>query len=166
MEDFRLREVWYFIYIGTIAFGRKYELPTWPSRCPRSITLHSGHSPSAPPLNAKDQAPNHSGRCWARPLDLQPSGPPVPRFKALSSAQTSHRHQLGSTASTAPSCSLPWEVDGSAALESFSLLFWITLWKTETSPRTFRDITYQESSFFPFSPKWAWMGLKKPLLNP
>lgn len=44
------------------------------------------------------------------PSDPQSSGPPVPR----------HRHQLGSTAGTAPSCHLPWEADGSAALESFS----------------------------------------------
>lgn len=117
-------------------------------------------------LNAKEQVPNHSGRCWAKPLDLQPSGPPVPRCKALGSAQTRHRHQLGSTTSTALSCSLPWEADQSAALRSFSLLFWITLWKTQTSPRTFRDVTYQESNFFPYFPKWAWIGLQKTLLNP
>lgn len=68
MEGFRLVKVWYFTYIGTVAFGRKYELPTWPSRSPCSITLCSGQRPSAPSLNAKEQAPNHSGRCWAKPL--------------------------------------------------------------------------------------------------
>lgn len=162
MEGFRLIKVWYLTYIGTVAFGRKYELPTWPSRPPCSIPARDlQHHPQMP--RSRLQTTQEGSE--PNPCDLQPSGPPIPRFKALGSAQTRHRHQLGSTAST-PSCPLPWEGDGSAALESFSLLFQITLWKTQTSPRTFRDVIYQESNFFPFSPKWAWMGLKKSLLNP
>ena len=67
------------------------------------------------------------------PSDLQSSGPHVPRLSppqaqpAPGSARPRHGHQLGSTAGTAPSCYLPWEADGSAALESFSVQFQITL---------------------------------------
>lgn len=155
MESFRLIKVWYFTYIGTVAFGRSSLLDP--------PDLHAAsHSVQALSTIPKCQG----GGAEPNPSDQQPSGPPVPRFKALGSAQPRHRHQLGSTASTAFPCSLLWEADGSAALWSFSLLFQITLWKTQTSPRTFRDVIYQEGNFFPFYPKWAWMGFKKPLMNP
>lgn len=95
------------------------------------------------------------------PSDPKSSGAPVPRFQALGSACPTHWHQHSSTASTAPSRYLPWEADGSAALESFSVPFQITLWKAQTPPRIFRDLNSQESNFFPFFPKWAWIGLKK-----